>query len=402
MLVVIPAIAMGFLMHAPGGRWFGILIKGLLFVIAVAGIVFLQRRNGLPLSVAGRGNTRDCPDDNGSLFETKSPEKTSWDGFGPAFRRFNTRYLDVVRSAVVASCAGLYLKSTGGLVLEAGLDPDGEMISRKALREGGLVNQVAGERKAVLGGDLSPGTVMDGFAETCIQSFLGVPLLWENGLLGVLAIGSNAPDSFGEEDAEFMMRCAGILTEVMSVYHRGLRWETDQQIFVIHREIETVLRGVKDEEQALFAFVEQIRKIFPLDRVTLSVREGEEGVIHQVFGQVDALDRGTRYPFDEGLNGWVLKRNAPILIPDMAKGNYARPRYFQGEDTRHGFRSFLGIPLGRGETAWGCLSLESRQPDQYGDKGKEVLIQLSRYLEVILEQVNMTMCRGKGGGNVMP
>ncbi len=389
-LVIIPVIAVGFLMPAPQSRIVGLLIKGVLFAIAVAALVLSQRPGRWTSVLARPREERMRREETIQPLNSEILGKKSWDGFSVAFKQFYVQYLDLIRSAVVASCTGFYLKSANGLILQAGLDSEGEISPKGSIREGGLVSQVADQKKAVLSGQLSPNTVMDGFTETTVQSFLGVPMLWEDELLGVLAIGSDTPDSFGDEDAEYLTRCARLLTETMSSFHRGLRWEADQHIIRIHREIENDLRSAKDDETAMVAFVDQIRKIFPFDRITLSLREGEEGVIRQVFGQIDAHDRGARFSLDEGLNGWVLKRNAPLLIPDMAKGNYARPRYNQGEDTRHGFRCFLGIPLGRGEMAWGCLSLESKQQDQYGEKGKDVLMQLSRYLEVILEQVYTT------------
>ena len=130
-------------------------------------------------------------------------------------------------------------------------------------------------------------------------------------------------------------------------------------------------KSAQEEEIAVVNFVEYIKRLFPFDRFTQCIKEGNEGVIRHVIGQVDDLDKGLRFPIDDGLNGWILKRNAPLLISDMEEGDYPRPRYYQGEGSKRGLRSFLGIPLADNSEVWGSVSLESRIENQYGEKEKE-------------------------------
>ena len=115
-----------------------------------------------------------------------------------------------------------------------------------------------------------------------------------------------------------------------------------------------------------------------------------EGEIRFVYGQVDHLDRGTRFPLDGGLNGWLIKRNAPLIIQDIEEGRFIRPRYFADEDSKHGMHAFLGIPLNGGrEQAWGCISLESKQSGQYAAKAKDVLTTLAIPLQLALERLTL-------------
>jgi GAF domain-containing protein len=106
-----------------------------------------------------------------------------------------------------------------------------------------------------------------------------------------------------------------------------------------------------------------------------------------VQGQLDGLTQGVRFPLDEGLNGWVLKRNTPLIIQDIGEGDYLRPRYFKGENSKHGLRSFIGMPMGTVESGWGCFSLESKRPGQYNDKIKEVLHHFGLQLELAIERM---------------
>ena len=222
-----------------------------------------------------------------------------------------------------------------------------------------------------------------------VRSFLGVPLIFQNVVLGVLAVGSNATENFGEEDLNFMQRCAGLVTRVMILSYKGLQWEVDQEVYRLHTDLEKSLIGVQDEDQAILCFVQHIRSLLSFDRFTYCLRKGEEGIIRYVYGQMDNMGQGVSFPLDDGLAGWVLKRNVPLVLTNMMDGDYARPRYFQNEDKKHGLVSYLGIPLGSTELAWGSLILESKSVNQYGEKSKNVMLTLAVCLQIVLERIRL-------------
>ena len=311
-------------------------------------------------------------------------------GFGDIFRSYSQDFLTVVRTAMVASNVGLYLqKGQQELEFTVGESEFGQVAEPVLVNEGSLIDNVVKQKTSLLEGNLPIGTSLDGMEEVEIRSFLGVPLILANQVVGVLAVGSEATENFGDEDKDFLIKCGKLLTQVMTVCHKGLRWEMDQVVYNVHLELEKALQDVKDEENAVMSFVEHIKKLFPFDRFTFCVKEGNEGVIRYVYGQIDDLNQGVRFPLDEGLNGWVIKRNTPLFIPDMEEGDYVRPRYFRDENPRHGMRSFLCVPLGNEEGAWGAISLESKSVAKYGEKGKEVLMNLMIHLDSTLERIRL-------------
>ena len=382
-------MGVGFFLPISGSGWWVILIKGSLFIVLIAvlyatlfkeeGAAFLQR------AVESR-STIEKP----ALDFVDEAVEEDWIGFGLAFDRFTLEFLTIIRNAIVATSAGFYLnRREGGLVFQSGENEVEQFQRRMFVAEGGLVDHVVKQREPLLEGNLPIGTIMDGMPNTEIRSFLGVPLILNDDVLGVLALGCDATETFGEADRDFLIRCASLFTRVMTVCHRGLRWETDQKVFRVHLEMEKALASNADEEMTVHVFVQYLKKLFPFDRFTLCVRDGDEGVIRHVYGQVDDMDRGVHFPLGAGLNGLIIKRNAPLLIPDLREGSYARPRFTQGEDMRHGLRSYLGIPLGMRGEAWGCLSLESQSVRQYGKKETEVLTALSIPFQTTLERFQL-------------
>jgi len=400
-LLLLVAVSVGFFLPISRSGWLGYFGKGILFLfvfLVFYAFFFVPAR----MSVLRTRGDRKVEDSSTEVAPEEVFQEGTWKGFGEAFRWYYQELLTVVRNAVAASSAGLYLKKgREGLEFQAG-ENDRERVDRRVwVAEGDLVDRVAKQKTPLSEANLPVGTTLEGMAGSEIRSFLGVPLVWEDGVVGVLAVGSEATESFGEDDQELLVRCGGLVAQVMAVYHRGLRWELDQEVYRVYLDLEKTLLHTGDEESAVFHFVQHIRKLFPFDRFTLCVKEGNEGSIRYVHGLVGDSDRGMRFSLDEGLNGWILKRNAPLLIPDMEEGDCIRPRYFRGEDSKHELRSFLGIPLGKEEDVWGCFSLESKGVDQYSEKGKEVLTTLAVPLQSAIERIHLIQqLQGlKQGGN---
>ncbi len=380
-------MGVGFFLPADTGM-IGVLVKGILFVSLFAAIsLFFWSPGHSRLT-----KTEDHPEKKG-FEETPEPvhSENGWAGFGKAFTNYTHDFLGVIRSAIVASVSGFYLKKSDDSVeLQAADTESGHFDQRQKVREGDLVERIVREKRPMLEGNLPFGLHMAGLPGAEIRSFLGVPIGIKDEVVGVLAVGSEATESFGSEDQALLTRCASLLTHVMTLCHRGIHDETNQEVFSVHLDLQKELAASTGEENAVALFVSRIRKIFPFERFTFCVKHGEDGMIHSVFGQIDDMEQNQVFPLDAGLTGLVIRRNTPILIDDLQEGNFARPRYFKGENAKHGLRSFLGIPLNRGgEESWGCISIECKKPGQYSSKGKDVLSGLVILLENTLERLQL-------------
>jgi signal transduction protein with GAF and PtsI domain len=372
-------IAVGFFLPLSAKGWLIIILKIFLFVLFI--IYGFINQNTVSRTIHKKEHDEFSDD---SILGTKS----EWSGFDEAFRVFYQRFLKIIRNAMVATYTGFYLKkSTDRFKLQAGEDEHGKVNISESVENNNLIGYVASQKKPILEGNLPAGTTIEEISQSEIRSFLGVPLILEEDVIGILVTASKVEGSFGEEDLRLMIHFSELLIQVMEVYYRGLRKEIDQEIYRVHLTLIQMLKNNEDEESVICDFVKQLKMLFLFDRFTLCVKEGNEGVIHYVHGQIDDLAKGIHFPLDDGLNGWIIRRNTSLYITDLEDGNYDRPRYKRGEDTKHGMHSFLGIPLGSGDNIWGCLSLESKNIGQYGDKEKEILSNLAIHLESRREHI---------------
>ncbi len=388
-LCILVAMSIGFFIPVSSAGWIGYVIKSVLFLfifIVLYILVIAEDRNTFttekkePDTVAPEVTISDDAIMDGEVEE----------GFGEAFRYFYQEFVGVVQNSVAASWAGLYLRKGDNLEFLTGENRDKTIQARMPVPNENIVSHVAEGNKSILEGNLPIGMTLAGIPNSEMRSFCGVPLEVSGQSVGVLAVGSEATENFSTEDQEFLLRCGKLITQVMSICRKGLHWEMDQGIYQIHVNLEKGFETAVEEQTILSLFVEGIKKVFSFDRFTFCTREGDGGTIRFVYGTIDGLEEGYRFPLDEGLNGWILKRNAPLLIVDLEEGDYIRPRYSRDENPKHGLRSFLGIPLGsESEGAWANISLESKQAGQFTEKGKDVLSTLIISLQFSLERIRL-------------
>lgn len=385
-LILLVVVAVGFFVPFSRSQFIGILVKGILFFavfVVIYGLFYQSGRTGFQSR-----NIETESEVERQVSEEESEQQ--WIGFGKAFRQYYQEFLEIVRQAFVASGAAFYLmKGNQGLEFQIGITEHDCFDQKKLIQANSLAGHVIDRGQSFIEGHLALGTHLTGIQGFEIRSFLGTPLMWNKEIVGVLAIGGHTEDNFSEDDQAFLERCANLLTQMMMVYRQGLRWEIEQKIYQVQLNTEKAVQKAPDEENAILAFVEQVRQLFHFDRFTFCVKEGEQGVIRYVVGQIDDLDKGTTFPLDDGLNGWILKRGSVKIVEDFASSQVVRPRYHKNEKQDHGLRSFIGIPLIRDNETWGSITLESQKERQYGEWTQKVLGNLIMHLQTTIERIQL-------------
>ena len=386
---VVLALVVGFFLPAPASDLGRHILKVLLFVgvFGVQYYLLFQHKSNI---FTTRKNTAETDAENSVDIPGEVLQGDSWEGFAACFKYSYEHVLFIARDAVVASCAAVYLKtSPDAYQLLAGVLENALVNEAIPVRQEGLIDAVAKNMEPVVESNLPIGTELEGFHNLEIRSFIGVPLMWSGEVVGVLGLGSDAAESFGEEDKEIVERCSHIITQIMAVCHRGQQWEGDQEVYAAHIAMEHDLHRAEDFDSAVSIFVQNTKKLFPFDRFTLCTLDGNVGVIQSVYGQIGCLDRGRRFNLADGLTGLVIRRKTPLIIGDLQEGDYIRPRFCKDEDHNHAMRTYLGVPLGRNGNIWGSISFESQTPYQYGDKGKNTLELLASTFATELERIQL-------------
>jgi GAF domain-containing protein/DNA-binding response OmpR family regulator len=228
------------------------------------------------------------------------------------------------------------------------------------------------------------------------ESWLGVPILAGDRVLGIIALEAVEPHAFDEADERLLATLAtsmGVALENARLFDETKRLlaETNERAAELAL-INDVQHGLATrlDMQAMYELVgDRIQAIFDAQVVDIGLIDREAGLIRFPY----AIERGERYP-DEPIpiKGWrkqVADTGEPMrlaereLLAEIASGGMA---VTQGEPAR----SMLIAPLKSGSGVSGMITLQNLDRDEaFATSDLELLSTLAASLSVALENVRL-------------
>ncbi len=206
------------------------------------------------------------------------------------------RVTELIAQDIVAEVCSIYVKRAGDvleLFASKGLKP--EAVHRTRLRVGeGLVGQIASQARGLA---LSEARSHPNFAhrpetgEEIYHSLLGVPILRDGHVLGVLVVQNVTPRSYGEEEVEALETVAMVLAELVA---GGELIGAEE---ARHAESETLLptrlTGIVLNEGPAMGLAVPLRREIVITRIVAEDREAERGrldaALRDMGGALDEL-----------------------------------------------------------------------------------------------------------------
>ncbi|MFZ5919236.1 MAG: GAF domain-containing protein [Chloroflexota bacterium] len=245
------------------------------------------------------------------------------------------------------SC-GLFLLQGGELELAAGRVfenpghlPEEEL--RGTPRD--LMDTLLRGRHALVLPDVPEGMRWPAGQPTPVRSWIGVPLIARDQVLGVLTINNHTADAYAAEDEQHASAFAQQVAVAMvnaRLYAEAGRNLREQRYL---HEIGHVFNSTLDLEQLLTSVMAKTNELLGVEAgsVALLTEDGQEVVFHASVGGGSEVVKGLRIPADKGIVGWVVQRAESLLVPDVTQ----EPRHYAQVDLESGFktRSILCVPL---------------------------------------------------------
>lgn len=210
------------------------------------------------------------------------------------------------------------------------------------------------------------------------RAWVGIPLLAQNEVVGVLSVQGFSPMRFGERERDVLLALAsGAATALRnSLLHAQVR-STAEKL----RQIEEASRQMKLAQSPgeLYAIVlEVINKVLGFKYAAILEPREEALVLVAHRGYPPEL-LGLRLPLAEG-KGITLAAflaDAPVYVPDVRKD----PRYVAGLPT---ISCEVAIPISVGDRKLGVLNVEHDEPGGISAEDQELLKILAAELGVAL------------------
>ncbi|MFC1562744.1 diguanylate cyclase [candidate division KSB1 bacterium] len=309
------------------------------------------------------------------------------------FKSHLNQLLFIVNSTFVGSCSVIYLVSQGkNTLVPKGKAAKNDMdFSFKEIDiNEKIINEIFEKRDIIKKDELSAEEITAIFdnGNVSIKSSLGAPIFIENEIIGILAVFSDSRGAFSDEDKDLIRNFTNVISNTIINYNTIFESESSSLLFSSFYEISKGLNSNLKFDETIDMLINIVKKIFEYDRISLSLVEDNSlfASIKRVVGQVDEFEVGFRFPISEGLNGWVIRKNKPILVSNLEKGEYFIPRYFKREKSNYNLKSFISAPIGYYNKCLGVITIESRKANIYGERHENVLVMLANNIGVALER----------------
>lgn len=265
---------------------------------------------------------------------------------------------------------------------------------------GNLSRQVLQTRRPVIVADIqkdSDRSASPFYRQYGFVSYLGIPLIAKNEVLGILGFYTRTAHDFCEDETDFLMTLAdqaAIAIQNAQLYD-GIT-AAKNELEATNRSLDRSLRQLdglytalspiatsESAEELMNGITARLMDATGADAALIRLRDSQTGrlpiVAHRGFPP-EYLTRLKDAPAEGGVS-WVIQHGEPIIAPDITTESRLRGK----TQLELGLRSCAMLPIGvRGE-ARGILHIASRVPGRFDSEQKNHLMAIARQMSNALE-----------------
>jgi PAS domain S-box-containing protein len=257
-----------------------------------------------------------------------------------------------------------------------------------ALDDAGLMGWVVKSHRSQLLGDLSAGTPQVEILESerQVRSWLGVPLVVRDELLGAVGVSSRKPNAFGEADRRFLEAIAG--QTAVSLENARLFAVTEGRAKEAEtlRQSAAVVTSTLQQENAMERILEQLSLVVPYDSAAvLLLREGAVEIVGGRGWEDPSVVVGMRFPIPgDNPNTIVIQSGRPYVLGDAPKAHapFRRPPHDH-------INSWLGVPLIVQDQVIGMLSVDSVNKNYFTQDHVRLAAAFANHVAIALENARL-------------
>jgi len=256
------------------------------------------------------------------------------------------------------------------------------------LDQAGLLGWVINTRRSQLVGDLAgetpPMEILE--AERQVRSWLGVPLVVRDELLGAVSVTSRRPQAFGEADRRFLEAIAGQTAVALENARLFTVTERRAKEADTLRQSAAVVTSTLQQEDAIDRILGQLSLVVPYDRAAvLLLREGGVEIVGGRGWEGPSQVVGLRFPVP-GDNPYsvVIQSGRPYVLGDAPKAHapFRSPPHSQ-------INSWLGVPLVVQDQVIGMLSVDSVHKNYFTQDHVRLAADFANHVAIALENARL-------------
>jgi GAF domain-containing protein/HAMP domain-containing protein len=264
-----------------------------------------------------------------------------------------------------------------------------DTYGRKAGR--GLTEYIIRNRQPVLLSDNVEGRAQELGIEsigTPAKSWLGVPMIAGDEVLGVIAVQSyTTEDVYDEEHLNLLSTIsaqAAIAIENARLF-KAERRRTEE--FRVISEVGRRMTSILAADELLWEIARLLKESLGYYLVGIALIEGDELIFRAGAGAVwetPGFEPPRLKVGQEGITGWVAQSGEPLLVPDVSQ----EPWYYSLPQASE-IRSELAVPLRTKEAVIGVLHVQSDHLNAFDESDQAVLQSLAHQAAIAIENARL-------------
>jgi len=235
----------------------------------------------------------------------------------------------------------------------------------------GFAGRIVAQRRAIVIDDIDKADIYNPILrQKGIRSMLGVPLVSEGRVLGVLHVGTLTPRRFTDEDRDLLQRAGD--RAALAIDHAQLYFAeraARQQLEALQQVTDAALAYLSQEE-LLNELLDRISAILRSDTAAILMLEEGGRLLRAraAKGIEEEVEQRVTIPIGKGFAGRIAAESRAIVIEDVDHADIANPILRE-----KGIRSMLGVPLLIEGRVLGVLHVGTLTPRHFTEEDRDLL-----------------------------
>ncbi|MCG3209031.1 MAG: Sensor histidine kinase RcsC [Anaerolineae bacterium] len=222
-----------------------------------------------------------------------------------------------------------------------------------------------------------------------IRCWLGVPLMVQGRVIGVLNLNRMEPGCYSEREAGLALTFAN--QAAIAFENARLYQATQQQIkeLTALNTVSQAATSTLELDDILMVITDQLIEILEAEAASLVLKEktSSELVFATASGIGADFIKGQRITIDRGIVGWCVKHNEPVLVPDVS----ADPRCFDQLDraNQRTTRSVACVPLQTKGQTIGAIEVTNKKDGVFNQQDLRLLSSMAAPVAAAIENAQL-------------
>lgn len=222
-----------------------------------------------------------------------------------------------------------------------------------------------------------------------LHSALIVPLVAQDRIIGMLALGTDATRQFANDEVALVRTLASQLAAAISAFRIHDEAQRRNQELSTLNEIASTITSTLDTSEVYRLVVQRLNAYFNVEAGSLLLVDEATGDLHFVMTIEggEAKLAGVKVPMGHGVVGAVAKSRRWDIVPDAQSD----PRFYRkiSEDLGFVTKSILCVPMIAKGRVIGVIELLNKRDGQFTADEAERLMRMAAFIGVAIENARL-------------